>query len=65
MTDDNVIESVLTEVKPDLVKVNTVTNLIKLVSDKMYEFTKTAEDCTDPIPLLKEILTKESEVYAK
>ena len=64
---DDVIGSVLAELKSDLVKVKTLKNLMEMITSELGLFTEDAqgEKCENPIPHLRETMEKESEVYLR
>ena len=61
------IGTVLGELKPDLVKVKTLKNLMEMITSGLGFFTEEEkhEKCENPIPRVREAIEKEMDVYKR
>ena len=61
------IGSVLAELRPDMVKVKTLKNLVQMITSELGLLRGETGDekCEDAIPRLREAMEKESNVYRR
>ena len=63
---EDVIGTVLGELKPDVVKVKTLKNLMEMITSGLGLFTEEeGEKCENPMPLVREVIENELDVYSR